>query len=226
MKLTHVDLVFCHRPDKVTPIEETVRAMNHVIDRGLAFYWGHRSGALRSSVRAQEDGGGAQELSKGSGGRGRVCAARSKVEQRDEEGEASLPRSSYPERPLASLVRSGGVDSRRPARPDRPPDGAAPVCGHSLLAPPPPFYLSPPRVSPACPALPPRTKCTPTATPVPPDHLYERDKVERDFLPLYKDHGLGLTTWSPLASGVLTGKVGGGGGRAAPGLTPAQNLRL
>ena len=38
--LDHLDLVFCHRPDSQTPIEETVRAMNHVIDRGWAFYWG------------------------------------------------------------------------------------------------------------------------------------------------------------------------------------------
>lgn len=34
MKLTYVDLVFCHRPDVTTPMEETVRAMNHIIDRG------------------------------------------------------------------------------------------------------------------------------------------------------------------------------------------------
>lgn len=39
-QLEHLDLVFCHRPDSNTPIEETVRAMNHVIDRGWAFYWG------------------------------------------------------------------------------------------------------------------------------------------------------------------------------------------
>ena len=38
--LDHLDLVFCHRPDLHTPIEETVRAMNHIIDRGWAFYWG------------------------------------------------------------------------------------------------------------------------------------------------------------------------------------------
>ena len=39
-QLDYVDIVFCHRPDLHTPIEETVRAMNHVIDRGMAFYWG------------------------------------------------------------------------------------------------------------------------------------------------------------------------------------------
>jgi aryl-alcohol dehydrogenase-like predicted oxidoreductase len=36
MQLDYVDLLFCHRPDPSTPIEETVRAMNHVIERG----WG------------------------------------------------------------------------------------------------------------------------------------------------------------------------------------------
>eukprot|EP00871_Galdieria_phlegrea_P000820 jgi/Galph1/1739/GphlegSOOS_G397.1 len=40
MNLKYVDIVFCHRPDPLTPIEETVRAMNHVINRGWAFYWG------------------------------------------------------------------------------------------------------------------------------------------------------------------------------------------
>ncbi len=40
MEVDYVDLVFCHRPDFRTPIEETVRAMNFVIDQGWAFYWG------------------------------------------------------------------------------------------------------------------------------------------------------------------------------------------
>jgi len=38
--LEYVDLLFCHRPDPLTPIEETVRAMNFLIDQGKAFYWG------------------------------------------------------------------------------------------------------------------------------------------------------------------------------------------
>jgi voltage-dependent potassium channel beta subunit len=37
-------------------------------------------------------------------------------------------------------------------------------------------------------------------------NLFNRQKVEKDYLYLYQDMGLGLTTWSPLASGVLTGK--------------------
>jgi aryl-alcohol dehydrogenase-like predicted oxidoreductase len=35
-----VDLVYAHRPDRDTPMEETVRAFNHLIDSGKAFYWG------------------------------------------------------------------------------------------------------------------------------------------------------------------------------------------
>ncbi|KAF1952910.1 Aldo/keto reductase [Byssothecium circinans] len=40
LQLPYVDVVFAHRPDRDTPIEETVRAINHVIDSGKAFYWG------------------------------------------------------------------------------------------------------------------------------------------------------------------------------------------
>ena len=32
--------VFCHRPDPKTPIVETVKGMNHLINQGMAFYWG------------------------------------------------------------------------------------------------------------------------------------------------------------------------------------------
>jgi aryl-alcohol dehydrogenase-like predicted oxidoreductase len=40
MQLDYVDLVFCHRPDPHTPIEETVWAMSDIITRGKALYWG------------------------------------------------------------------------------------------------------------------------------------------------------------------------------------------
>jgi len=40
LDLQYVDLVFAHRPDPDTPMEETVRAFNYLIDKGLAFYWG------------------------------------------------------------------------------------------------------------------------------------------------------------------------------------------
>ena len=40
LQMDYVDLVFCHRPDPETRIEETVRAMDVVIKQGKAFYWG------------------------------------------------------------------------------------------------------------------------------------------------------------------------------------------
>lgn len=40
LQVDYVDIVFAHRPDPTTPIEETVRAFNWVIEQGLAFYWG------------------------------------------------------------------------------------------------------------------------------------------------------------------------------------------
>jgi aryl-alcohol dehydrogenase-like predicted oxidoreductase len=41
-------------------------------------------------------------------------------------------------------------------------------------------------------------------------NIFERQKVEADYLPLYDLIGLGTTIWSPLASGVLTGKYNDG----------------
>jgi voltage-dependent potassium channel beta subunit len=38
--LDHLDLIYCHRADPETPIEETVRAMSDAVDRGKALYWG------------------------------------------------------------------------------------------------------------------------------------------------------------------------------------------
>jgi len=40
LQLDYVDLLFCHRPDPQTPMEETVRAMDFVVNQGWAFYWG------------------------------------------------------------------------------------------------------------------------------------------------------------------------------------------
>ena len=40
LQLDYVDVVFCHRYDRYTPLEETCRAMNYVINQGWAFYWG------------------------------------------------------------------------------------------------------------------------------------------------------------------------------------------
>jgi len=39
MQLDYVDVIFCHRYDRYTPLEETCRAMKWVIDKGLAHYW-------------------------------------------------------------------------------------------------------------------------------------------------------------------------------------------
>ena len=38
--MNYVDIIFCHRPDINTPLEETCRAMNYVLKNGMAFYWG------------------------------------------------------------------------------------------------------------------------------------------------------------------------------------------
>jgi len=40
LQLDYVDIIFCHRPDPDTPMEETVRAMNWIIEKGWTFYWG------------------------------------------------------------------------------------------------------------------------------------------------------------------------------------------
>ncbi|EKJ70241.1 hypothetical protein FPSE_09458 [Fusarium pseudograminearum CS3096] len=40
LQLPYVDIVYAHRPDRLTPMEETVRAFNYLIDNGKAFYWG------------------------------------------------------------------------------------------------------------------------------------------------------------------------------------------
>ena len=41
-------------------------------------------------------------------------------------------------------------------------------------------------------------------------NMFCRDRVEAEYAPLYDEIGLGTTTWSPLASGILTGKYNGG----------------
>ena len=110
--LEHVDLVYCHRPDPHTPIEETVRAMNDMIVQGKALYWGTSEWSA-ADIRA------AWEIADRHGWHRPV------VEQ--------------------------------------------------------PEY-----------------------------HLFHRKRVEQEYARLYGDIGLGLTTWSPLASGLLTGKYAQG----------------
>ncbi|MBI1865103.1 MAG: aldo/keto reductase [Nitrospirae bacterium] len=40
LQMDYVDLIFAHRPDPETPIEETVRAMHDIVTQGKALYWG------------------------------------------------------------------------------------------------------------------------------------------------------------------------------------------
>jgi voltage-dependent potassium channel beta subunit len=54
LQLDYVDLIFCHRPDATTPIEETVRAMHNIIEWGKAFYWGTSMWAASEIVQAIE----------------------------------------------------------------------------------------------------------------------------------------------------------------------------
>ena len=138
--LDHIDLIYCHRPDPHTPVEETVRAMSDLITQGKALYWG------------------TSEWS-------------------------------------ASDIRAAWEIAER----------------HHLHKP----LMEQPQY-----------------------HLFHRRKVEQEYARLYEDLGLGLTTWSPLASGLLTGKYQGGvpeGSRGAlegmaflrDGLTnPAKNAAV
>ena len=106
--LDHVDIVFCHRPDPETPIEETVLAMHDLVARGQTHYWGTSEWSA-AEFRAAWDFADQWRLH------------RPVVEQ--------------------------------------------------------PQY-----------------------------HLLHRERVEAEYAPLYRELGMGTTTWSPLASGLLTGK--------------------
>jgi voltage-dependent potassium channel beta subunit len=106
--LDHVDLVYCHRPDPETPIEETVWAMSDIVASGKALYWGTSEWSA-DEIRAAWDAAERHHLRK----------------------------------PIVEQ----------------------------------PEY-----------------------------NLFNRRKVELEYARLYEDVGLGLTTWSPLASGLLTGK--------------------
>ena len=108
LQLDYLDLYFCHRPDPNTPIEETVWAMNHLLDKGLILYWGTSMWSANDILKAYE------------------------------------------------IARERGLV---------PPQMEQPVY-----------------------------------------NMLRRDKVEREYLPLYSKIGLGTTIWSPLASGLLTGK--------------------
>lgn len=54
LEMDYVDILFCHRPDTSTPIEETVRTMNYVIQQGWAYYWGTSEWDARQITEAWE----------------------------------------------------------------------------------------------------------------------------------------------------------------------------
>lgn len=54
LQLEYVDLLFAHRPDPETPIEETVFAFNQVIREGKAFYWGTSEWSAAEIMRAAD----------------------------------------------------------------------------------------------------------------------------------------------------------------------------
>ncbi len=112
LKLDHVDLVFCHRPDPDTPIEETVRAMHDIVSSGKAVYWGTSEWSADEITQAWE---------------------------------------------LAER--------------------------HHLHKP----VMEQPQYN-----------------------LLHRDRMEREYARVLRDLGIGTTTWSPLASGLLTGKYNDG----------------
>ena len=126
LQLDYVDLVFCHRPDPNTPIEETVWAMHDMIERGKALYWG------------------TSEWS-------------------------------------AADIRAAWEIAER----------------HHLRKP----VMEQPEYN-----------------------LFHRSRVEREYARLYDDIGLGLTTWSPLASGLLTGKYRSGVPAGSRGAIPRMKF--
>ena len=108
LQVDYLDLFFCHRPDKNTPIEETVRAMHDLVQQGKVLYWG---------------------TSEWSG---------------------------------LEIMEAYGVARQ--------------------------YNLTPPTME------------------QPQYNLLHRDKFEVEYSKLYKEIGLGTTIWSPLASGLLSGK--------------------
>lgn len=112
LQLDYVDLLFCHRPDPNTPIEETVLAMDYLVRQGFVFYWG------------------TSEWNK------------DQIEQ-------------------AYLIAE-------------------------------------------------KLNCIPPTMEQPKYNIFFRDHLEKEYLPLFKKYQLGTTIWSPLASGILSGKYNQG----------------
>jgi voltage-dependent potassium channel beta subunit len=112
LDMEYVDLIYCHRPDKTTPIEETVWAMHNIIEWGKAFYWGTSEWAASEIIEAIQ------------------------IAER--------------------------------------------------------HHLHKPVVE------------------QPQYNMFERGRLEGDYVRFYKDYNYGTTIWSPLASGLLTGKYNNG----------------
>lgn len=112
LDMEYVDLIYCHRPDPTTPIEETVWAMHNIIEWGKAFYWGTSEWAASEIIEAIQ-----------------------------------IAEQHHLHKPVVEQ----------------------------------PQY-----------------------------NMFERKRLEGDYVRFYKDYGLGTTTWSPLASGLLSGKYNKG----------------
>lgn len=112
LQTDYLDLYFCHRPDKNTPIEEVVLTMNHLIQQGKILYWGTSEWSGVELMEAHR---------------------------------------------VAQHYRLIGPSMEQPQY-----------------------------------------------------NLFERNKIENDYLEVYKNVGLGTTIWSPLAAGLLTGKYNNG----------------
>ena len=112
LQVAYLDLYFCHRPDPETPIEETVRAMNDLIQQGKVLYWGTSEWSAQQIMEAY------------------------------------------------SIARQ--------------------------------YNLIPPTME------------------QPQYHMFHRQRFEVEYGRLYEAIGLGTTIWSPLASGLLTGKYNDG----------------
>jgi voltage-dependent potassium channel beta subunit len=108
LQLEAVDVLYCHRPDFVTPMEEIVNAMSWCVDQGFAHYWGTSEWSA------------------------------------------------------TQIMEACGIAERLHLH--------LPICEQ-------PQY-----------------------------NLFVRQRVEMEYAPLYSKYGFGLTIWSPLATGILTGK--------------------
>jgi voltage-dependent potassium channel beta subunit len=121
-QVDYLDLVFCHRPDNSTPIEETVRAFDILIKQGKVFYWGTSEWPAEDIITA------------------------------------------------IKLAREHGL--------------------------------------------------TPPVMEQPQYNLLVKDRFEKEYATLFADYGYGSTIWSPLASGILSGKYDAG---IPPGSRLAQS---